>query len=86
MGIGLASTAPHIADPATYAGPLKHRGHQPDPIAGNSKSDAVLLHKGQTVNLKWAYGSARPAPGRCRSRATNCAISFAGARPIRASR
>ena len=46
MSKGLASSAPHIADPANLAGPLKDWGHQPDPIGGHSKSDGVLLHKG----------------------------------------
>jgi len=40
------SSAPHLESPAGYAGPLKDWGHQPDPIAGNSKNDGVLLHKG----------------------------------------
>ena len=40
------SSAPHLANPASYAGPLKDWGHQPNPIAGNSKNDGVLLHKG----------------------------------------
>ena len=46
MSKGLQSTAPHVLDPAHYAGPLKDWGHQANPIAGNSKSDGVLLHKG----------------------------------------
>jgi uncharacterized protein len=40
------SSAPHLEGPATYAGPLKDWGHQPNPIAGHSKSDGVLLYKG----------------------------------------
>ena len=40
------SSAPHLRDPAHYAGPLKDWGYQPNLIAGNSKSDGVLLHKG----------------------------------------
>ena len=46
MPANLASSAPHLEGPADYAGPLKDWGHQPNPIAGNSKSDGVLLHKG----------------------------------------
>jgi uncharacterized protein len=45
MPTNLNSSAPHIERPATY-GPLKDWAHQPNPIAGNSKSDGVLLHKG----------------------------------------
>jgi uncharacterized protein len=46
MPTNLDSSAPHIENPATYAGPLKDWGHQPYPISGNSKSDGILLHKG----------------------------------------
>ena len=46
MPTNLTSSAPHLESPATYAGPLKDWGHQPNPIAGNSKSDGVLLFKG----------------------------------------
>ena len=46
MPTNLNSSAPHIENPATYAGPLKDWGHQPNPISGNSKSDGVLLYKG----------------------------------------
>ena len=46
MPTNLNSSAPHIENPATYTGPLKDWGHQPNPIAGNSKSDGVLLFKG----------------------------------------
>ena len=42
----ISSSAPHIENPAAFAGSLKDWGHQPDPIAGNSKSDGILLHKG----------------------------------------
>ncbi len=45
MRTKLDSSAPHIEKPATH-GPLKDWGHQPNPIAGNSKSDGVLLFKG----------------------------------------
>lgn len=40
------SSAPHLVGPASYAGSLKDWEHQPESIAGNSKSDGVLLHKG----------------------------------------
>jgi uncharacterized protein len=46
MPTNLASSAPHLEAPAGYTGPLKDWGHVSDPIAGNSKSDGVLLHKG----------------------------------------
>lgn len=46
MPTKLDSSAPHLERPATFAGPLKDWGHQPNPIAGNSKNDGVLLHKG----------------------------------------
>ena len=46
MAAKFESTAPHLESPATYAGPLKDWGFQPNPIAGNSKSDGVLLYKG----------------------------------------
>lgn len=46
MPTNLTSSAPHLKSPADFAGPLKDWGHQPDPIAGNSKSDGVLLWKG----------------------------------------
>ena len=46
MPTNFTSSAPHLESPATYAGPLKDWGHQPNPIAGNSKSDGVLLYKG----------------------------------------
>ena len=46
MPTKLDSSAPHLEGPAAYAGPLKDWGHQPNPIAGHSKSDGVLLHKG----------------------------------------
>jgi uncharacterized cupin superfamily protein len=42
----LRSSAPHLRSPASFAGPLKDWGYQPDPIAGHSKSDGILLHKG----------------------------------------
>ena len=40
------SSAPHLEGPASFVGPLKDWGNQPNAIAGNSKSDGVLLHKG----------------------------------------
>jgi uncharacterized cupin superfamily protein len=46
MPTKLDSSAPHLEAPASFAGPLKDWGHQPNPIAGNSKNDGVLLHKG----------------------------------------
>ena len=46
MTTNLASSAPHLENPAAYAGPLKDWGHQANPIAGNSKSDGILLYKG----------------------------------------
>ena len=45
MPTKLESSAPHIVHPATYAGPLKDWGYQPDLISGSGKSDGVLLHK-----------------------------------------
>lgn len=45
MPIKLESSAPHIEAPATHW-PLKDWGYQPNSIAGNSKSDGVLLFKG----------------------------------------
>jgi uncharacterized protein len=47
MPTKLDSSAPHLEGPALYAGTLRDWGHQPDPIAGNSKSDGVLLFKGE---------------------------------------
>lgn len=47
MATNLDSSAPHFAFPAAYAGPLKDWGHQPNPIAGKSKSDGILLCKGE---------------------------------------
>ena len=46
MATKLNSSAPHLERPASYAGALKDWGHQPNPIAGNSKNDGVLLFKG----------------------------------------
>lgn len=40
------SSAPHLEAPARFSGSLKDWGYQPDPIAGQSKSDGVLLFKG----------------------------------------
>jgi uncharacterized protein len=55
------SSAPHLEAPATYAGPLKDWGHQANAIAGNSKSDGVLLHKG--VNGRPEVGLWQCSPG-----------------------
>ena len=52
MPTKLDSSAPHLEGPAAFAGPLKDWGHQPNPIAGHSKSDGVLLHKGPDAFLK----------------------------------
>ena len=46
MPAKLESSAPHIQGPASYAGPLKDWGYQAGSVAGNSKSDGVLLFKG----------------------------------------
>ena len=46
MPTKLDSSAPHLEGPATYAGPLRDWGHQPNAISGHSKSDGVLLFKG----------------------------------------
>jgi uncharacterized protein len=46
MPTKLDSSAPHLEDPARFAGPLKDWGFQPNSISGQSKSDGVLLHKG----------------------------------------
>jgi len=40
------SSAPHIADPASYPGPFKDWGVIPTMIDGESRTSGVVLHKG----------------------------------------
>jgi uncharacterized protein len=61
MPTNFTSTAPHLEAPATFAGPLKDWGYQANAIAGNSKSDGVLLHKG--VNGQPEVGLWQCTPG-----------------------
>lgn len=44
-GAQLASSAPHVRAPGSYAGPLKDWGYQPGKLSGEAKSDGLLLHK-----------------------------------------
>jgi uncharacterized protein len=60
MPTNLASSAPHLENPAGYSGPLKDWGHQPNPIEGNSKNDGVLLHKGPSGQPEVGFWQCTP--------------------------
>ena len=45
MSDSLRSSAPHLIDPAGYAGPLKDWGEILTMIEGHSRTSGVLLHK-----------------------------------------
>ena len=46
MDSDLTATAPHIADPARYAGPFKDWGVIPTMIEGRSETSGIVIHKG----------------------------------------
>jgi uncharacterized cupin superfamily protein len=46
MPSSLESSAPHIADPASYPGPFKDWGVIPTMIEGQSHTSGIVLHKG----------------------------------------
>jgi hypothetical protein len=65
MSANLASSAPHLVDPAAYDGPFADWGAVPTMIEGTSRTSGMVLHKGSNGESETGIWICTPGKWHC---------------------